>query len=211
MAKLFLIRHGKSEWNAKGLWTGWKDPGLSPEGREEAKRAAAALKGEKIDRLCVSALKRAGETMDTICHELGDGAPVEREIYQDFNERDYGIYTGKNKWEIQRQVGEEKFQRMRRAWDEPIPEGETLKDVYARVIPCFESHVWPELEKGNNVLLVAHGNSLRALIKYLEDLSEEEVERLEVGLAEVYVYEFDKEGKIINKQIRAANTEKGKV
>ena len=210
MAKLILVRHSKSEWNELGKWTGWTDVDLNEQGRADAKTTAEALKDIQIDQAFVSKLKRAQQTLEIILNEIGqtDVPTVQTEA---LNERDYGIYTGKNKWEVKEEVGEEEFQNIRRGWEHPIPEGETMKKVYERVVPFYENEVLPLLKEGKNVILAAHGNSLRALVKYLEDLSVEELMALEFGIGEAYVYEVDKSGKIENKQIRAKNPLAGKI
>ncbi|OGG77113.1 hypothetical protein A3B35_00750 [Candidatus Kaiserbacteria bacterium RIFCSPLOWO2_01_FULL_54_24] len=209
MAYLILVRHTKSKWNALGLWQGWTDIELAPEGKEEALRTAEALRGLEINSVHTSLLRRAKETWNIIRDALKI-SPLTVE-HQALNERHYGIYQGKNKWEIQKQVGEEEFKKIRRSWDHPIPEGETLQDVYKRIVPYYENTILKELKEGKNVVVVAHGNSLRALVKYLEHLSIEEVLNLEFGIGEVYIYEVDSEGKIVSKEIRAANPKLGKI
>ena len=131
--------------------------------------------------------------------------------HQALNERHYGVYQGKNKWQVKEQVGEEEFQKIRRSWDHKIPEGETLEAVYKRIVPYYENNILPDVKAGRNVLIAAHGNSLRALVKYLEDLSVEQVLKLEFGIGEVYCYKFDASGKMLGKEIRAVNANKGKV
>ena len=210
MAYLVLVRHGKSEWNLLGKWTGYTDIGLVQQGIEEAQQAAEAIKDIPLDCAFISDLKRAQETFVEICRVL-DIPAMKQVIDPALKERHYGIYTGKNKWEVQKEIGEEAFQKLRRGWDVPIPEGETLKDVHARVVPYYEKHIKPLLLEGKNLLVVAHGNSLRALVKHLEDIPEDKISELEIGTGEVYCYEFDKEGKIIDKTIRAANAEKLKI
>jgi 2,3-bisphosphoglycerate-dependent phosphoglycerate mutase len=127
------------------------------------------------------------------------------------NERNYGVYTGKNKWEVKEEVGEEEFQNIRRGWEHPIPEGETMKKVYERVVPFYEKEVLPLLKEGKNVILAAHGNSLRALVKYLENLSIDDLMALEFGIGEAYVYDIDETGKVVKKEIRAKNPLAGKI
>lgn len=206
---LILVRHGKSEWNKLGLWTGWTDVGLAEEGIEEARQAGLVLKDFRIDAVHVSTLKRAHETWHEIKNTLN--LTHEPKRHAALNERHYGIYTGKNKWDVKKEVGEEEFQRIRRHWNHPVTGGETMKDVHDRVAPYFERHILPELMEGKNILVVGHGNNLRALVKYLEKLDDEGVSDLEYGTGEVYCYTFDRAGKIVNKEIRAANPEKGKV
>lgn len=209
MAKLILVRHTKSEWNKLGLWTGWTDVSLAEEGREQAQTTAEHMRDLTIDRAYTSTLKRVKETWDIVQKTLGRDIPTSENAA--LNERHYGIYTGKNKWEIQKQVGEEEFKRIRRSWDHPIPEGETLEDVYNRVVPFYQKEVLPQLMAGKNIALIASGNSLRALVKHLESLSKEEVLDLEFGIGEVYVYDVDTKGTIVGKKVRAANPNRGKV
>lgn len=209
MAKLTLIRHTKSEWNALGLWTGWTDVPLAKEGRVQAKTTAEHVRDLPIDRAYTSTLKRVKETWDIVQKTLGWDVPTSEDAA--LNERHYGIYTGKNKWEIQKQVGEAEFKRIRRSWAHPIPEGETLEDVYDRTVPFFEKEVLPQLKAGKNIALIASGNSLRALVKRLETLSEEEVLNLEFGIGEAYIYDIDETGTVVGKEIRAANPKRGKI
>ena len=126
-------------------------------------------------------------------------------------ERNYGDLAGKNKWDLKKQYGEEQFMKWRRGWDEPIPNGETLKDVYERLIPYYKKIIVPDLLSGKNVIISASGNSLRALVKYIENISENDISKLEIGLGEVYVYKIDKEGKVVSKDIRAVNPKRGKI
>lgn len=205
MAYLVLVRHGKSEWNALGKWTGFTDVSLDQAGREEARRAAEAIRDIPLDCAFVSDLKRAQETLAEMSQVLNTSdLPVV--IDSALKERDYGAYTGKNKWEVQKEIGDEAFQRLRRGWDEPVPQGETLKDVYARVVPCYTARILPELEAGKNVLVVAHGNSLRALVKYLEHVPDEQVAMLEIATGEVYVYTIDAAGQVAGKDVRATHS-----
>lgn len=211
MAKLILVRHGTSEYNVKGLWTGLTDVDLDESGQKDAEKMADLIKQKdlKIDKVYTSALKRAQHTYQIIKEK--NQLVVEPIVTKDMNERDYGDYTGKNKWEVQKEVGEEAFQKLRRSWDYPVPNGETMKAVYERVVPFFEKTVLPELKQGNNVLIAAHGNSLRALIKYLDQLSEDQLSALEFGIGEVYIYDFDSNGNITNKTLLGENPNKGKV
>ena len=199
MAYLILVRHGESEWNEKGLWTGLADIGLTEKGKEEARLAGEKLKVLPVDFAFTSQLIRAKQTLDEVKNVLGIDVPT----FEDkaLNERDYGIYTGKNKWEIQKEVGEEQFQKIRRGWDVPIQNGESLKDVYNRVIPYYQSEILPKLKDGKNILIVAHGNSLRALTKYLENISDKNISKLEIEIGEVNVFEINSNGNIITKKI----------
>lgn len=201
MASLILVRHGESEWNAKSLWTGWTDIALSEKGHEEARSAGEKLGDIHFDIAFTSDLTRAHQTLDEILNVLTlTDLPTNKNSA--LKERNYGDYTGKNKWEIQKEVGEEKFTRIHRGWDEPIPNGETLKDVYERVIPYYQKEILPELKLGKNVIVSAHGNSLRALVKYLENISDKDIENLEIPTGEVLVYQVDQQGKTASKEIR---------
>src|SRR5579872_4687760 len=145
MAYLVLVRHGESVWNEKGLWTGWTDVDLSEKGREEAREAGETIKNIHFAYAFTSALKRAQETLDEIKKVLGQEIPTTASSA--LNERSYGDLTGKNKWDIQKQYGDGQFQKWRRGWDEPVPGGETLKDVYARVVPYYQQEILPLLQK----------------------------------------------------------------
>lgn len=209
MATLVLVRHGKSEWNEKGLWTGWRDIPLAPVGHDEARRTGEALTDINFDYAYTSALTRAQQTLDDILKIIHQTPPVVNN--EALNERDYGDYTEKNKWDIQKEVGEEEFQKIRRSWDYPPPNGESLKMVYERVLPYYLSEIEPKLKEGKNVIIAAHGNSLRALVKHLENISDEEIANLEIGTGEAYVYQIDENGKVVYKEIRGENVNKGKV
>lgn len=209
MAKLVLVRHGKSEWNEKGLWTGWRDIPLSPAGFEEAEITGEQLLDIHFDYAYTSNLIRAQQTLEEILKIINQGPPIIKN--QALNERDYGDYTEKNKWDIQRELGEEEFQKIRRSWDYPPPNGESLKMVYERVLPFYEKEILPKLMEGKNVIIAAHGNSLRALVKNLEHISDDNIANLEIGTGEAYVYEINAKGDIINKEIRGKNPNTGKV
>ncbi len=169
MAHLILVRHGQSTWNKLGKWTGYVDVDLTDKGIEEARKAGELLKGISVDKVYSSALKRAHQTYDEIKKVLN--IPHEAVKHPALNERHYGVRTGQNKWEVAKDIGEAEFQNIRRGWDSKIPEGETLKDVHARVVPYFLENILPNLQKGDNVLVVAHGNSLRAILKHVENIN----------------------------------------
>jgi 2,3-bisphosphoglycerate-dependent phosphoglycerate mutase len=202
MAKLILVRHGQSEWNKLGKWTGYVDVGLTEKGIEEAKKAGESIRGIDIHKVFTSALKRAHQTYDAMKGVLG----LSHDAVQNsaLNERHYGIYTGKNKWDMQKEVGDEEFHRIRRSWDYALPEGETLKDVHDRVVPYYNENILPEISAGNTVLVVAHGNSLRALVKHIENISDAEIPKLEIATGEVYCYEFGEDGVVCGKTIRGS-------
>jgi 2,3-bisphosphoglycerate-dependent phosphoglycerate mutase len=209
MAYLVLVRHGKSEWNEKGLWTGWRDIPLAPKGFDEAKITGEQLKDITFDFAYTSALIRAKQTLDEILKVIEQTPPIAAN--EALNERDYGDYTEKNKWDIQKEVGEEMFQKIRRSWDIQPPNGESLKMVSERVMPYYASEIEPKLKEGKNILIAAHGNSLRALVKYLENISDADIENLEIGTGEAYIYQIDENGKVMNKEIRGKNPDAGKV
>ena len=210
MAYLILARHAKSEWNDLGRWTGWTDVSLSPEGELEAERAAEHLKDIEIHETHTSPLIRTKQTLQIIKKKLGI-SHLKDIAHDALKERNYGTLTGKNKWDIKKEIGEEQFQKIRRGWNQPIPEGETLEDVYKRVVPYYERDIFGSLKDGKNVLVVAHGNSLRALAKYLENIPDDEISKLEIGVAELHIYKMDEAGKILDKEIRAENKNKGKI
>ena len=201
MAYLVLIRHGESVWNAKGLWTGWTDVDLSEKGREEARNAGKVITQIHFDQAFTSLLKRAQQTLDEIKKVLGYDIPTISDIA--LNERNYGDLTGKNKWDIQKEFGQEQFQKWRRGWDEHIENGETLKDVYERVVPFYQNIILSYLEKGENVLIAAHGNSLRALVKYLDNIGDTDIAKVEIATGEVLIYQIDQQGKVISKEIKS--------
>lgn len=206
MAYLVLVRHGESEWNAKSLWTGWTDVDLTEKGRDQARNTSSLIKDIKFDICFTSVLKRAKQTWLEIGKQIKATDII---ISEDkaLNERDYGDLTGKNKWKIKEEYGEELFQKWRRSWDVRPPNGESLKDVSERVVPYYRTKIFPELEKGRNVIVVAHGNSLRALIKHLEGITDSEIASVEIGLSEPWVYGIDKEGMVVSKSIRKTGNE----
>ncbi len=210
MANLILVRHGKSEWNQLGLWTGHTEVDLIDEGVEEARLAGEALKGITVHHIHVSDMRRTEQTAQKIKEVLGlQDKP--HTSHPALKERHYGVYTGKNKWQVKDEVGDEEFKNIRRGWDVNIPEGESLKDVYTRVSDYYEQHIKPLLQKGENVLVVAHGNSLRALAKHVENLTEEEVVELEIGTGEILLYHMDEDAKVLEKEVLSTNPQKGKV
>lgn len=201
MAYLVLVRHGESKWNAQGIWTGITDISLDETGRENSQKIGEVLKGLEFQLAFTSKLKRAQETLTEILQVLGK---TDLPVVEDgaLNERDYGKLTGKNKWEVEKEYGQKRFNQWRRGWDYPVPGGETLKDVYQRVALFYVQQILPQLLTGKNVLVVAHGNSLRALIKYLEGISDDDVTKLEVTADKIFIYTLDRNGKIVNKGIR---------
>lgn len=191
MSKLILARHGESLWNREGLWTGLTDVELSNLGHEEAAQAGTFLADMPIDRAFASMLRRARQTVGGILRLQPDGARIP--VFRDpaLNEKDYGIYTGKSKAQVRQEVGDEVFQLIRRSWDYEIEGGESLSQVHARVVPFHVGSVVPCLERGETVLVGSHNNTLRAYVKELEGIPEDEVGGIELGTAEVRIYEFD--------------------
>lgn len=198
-----------SEWNETGEWTGWTDVDLTKKGMEEARHAGHEIADIRIDVAFTSSLRRSAEMLEGMREVIGKNFEVISSKALD--ERSYGIYTGKNKWQVKKEVGDQEFKKIRRSWDHPIPKGETLEDVFKRVVPYYESAILPKLKAGMNVLVSAHGNSLRALVKHLENLSEQQVLDLEIGIGEAYLYLMDEQGKILSKEIRATNEGPGSV
>lgn len=199
MPKLVIVRHGQSQWNLENRFTGWIDVDLSPKGEEEAKKASEILSGYKFDKAFTSDLLRAQRTLDIILKNSGtDNIPVEKD--KALNERMYGDLQGLNKDECREKFGEEQVKIWRRSYDTPPPNGESLKDTAERVLPYYKSKIEPELKKGNDIIISAHGNSLRALIMYLEDLSKEEILKTEIPTGSPIEYIFDDSLNVIEKK-----------
>ncbi|QUV81542.1 2,3-diphosphoglycerate-dependent phosphoglycerate mutase [Chloracidobacterium sp. D] len=199
MPYLVLLRHGESQWNLENRFTGWVDVPLSPKGEEEARAAGAKLAGLTFDHLFTSVLQRAIQTADLVCATAGfTNLPTTRD--QALNERHYGDLQGLNKAETARQYGEEQVKIWRRSYDVRPPNGESLADTAARVLPYYEAHILPLLRAGKNVLVVAHGNSLRALVMHLDRLSPAEVLELNIPTGAPLYYELDAEGNVLAKR-----------
>ena len=195
-SNLVLVRHGQSEWNKKNLFTGWKDPKLTELGIEEAIKAGKLLKTKemKFDIMFTSDLFRAQETGRLILENMNQlDIPVIKN--QSLNERDYGDLAGLNKDDAREKWGEEQVHIWRRSFDIPPPGGESLKDTAERVLPYFHSEILPKAEEGLDVLVAAHGNSLRALVMELEGISSDEIVKLEIATGDPLTYELT-EGKI---------------
>ena len=205
--KLIISLHSESEWNLTGQWTGFTDVNLTPKGHADAQVIGRMLSGYHFDGVYTSLLKRAQQTMFSILGENNSSNAPAITLTDKINERDYGDMTGKNKWEVKDEIGEEAFNGIRRGWDYPVPGGETLKDVSARVIPYFESEMLPKLKVGENILMAAHGNSIRALVKYLDKVADEDVAQVEIGFGQVLVYDFDEDGEIVNREVLQAEVE----
>lgn len=210
MAQLILIRHGESQWNLENRFTGWVDVDLSPKGEKEADAAGEKLKSYKIDKAYSSVLKRANRTLEIALKKAGkSGVPVTRD--QALNERHYGSLQGLNKAETAKKYSDEQVHIWRRSYDVPPPvdktelnpEGisESLKDTAARTLPYFRNHVLKDIKEGKNVIVAAHGNSLRSIVMDLDKLTKEQVLELNIPTGIPIVYEFDKDLKILSKKV----------
>ena len=194
------VRHGQSEWNAKNLFTGWKDPGLTDQGVSEAKNAGKLISEQNIefDIMYTSMLSRAQKTGDIILGILNHKEiPIIKN--EALNERHYGNLAGLNKDDARKKWGEEQVHIWRRSFDIPPPDGESLKDTADRVLPYFEAEIMPKVVSGSCILIAAHGNSLRALIMKLDSISPEDIVKLEIPTGAPIQYEFTAEG-IVDKK-----------
>jgi 2,3-bisphosphoglycerate-dependent phosphoglycerate mutase len=202
---LVLVRHGQSEWNAKNLFTGWKNVDLTELGVEEARKGGSMLKGEglKFDIAFTSALIRAQRTLEIILEELGQ-SDLKTVRDQFLNERDYGDLVGLNKDEAREKWGDEQVHIWRRSYDIPPPGGESLKDTAERVIPYYESAILPEILAGKNVIVAAHGNSLRSIVMKLDQLSKDEVTQLNLATGVPMIYRLNEDGSVAEKRDLAA-------
>ncbi len=226
MAKLVLIRHGQSEWNALNLFNGWIDTKLSDKGVEEAKKAGRLIKeaGLEFDQAYTSVLTRAIKTLHFALEESGQLWVPETKSWR-LNERHYGALQGLNKAETAEKYGDEQVHIWRRSYDvlppvladdsefsqandrryanlDPhiVPKAENLKVTLDRVMPFWEDHIAPDLLAGKNVIIAAHGNSLRALTKYIENISDEDIMDVEMKTGEPVVYTFDDKLNVVSKE-----------
>ncbi len=197
MARLVLLRHGESQWNLENRFTGWVDVPLSPRGIQEAKDAGEKLRSFKFDRAFTSVLARANETLRLVLETISQtGIPIEKD--KALNERMYGELQGLNKDETAKKYGEAQVKIWRRSYDVRPPGGESLKDTAERVLPYYERTIKPYVLKGDTILVAAHGNSLRALIMELEQLSREQVLELNVPTGAPLLYELDQIGNVVD-------------
>lgn len=194
MVTLVLIRHGQSIWNAENKFTGWTDVGLSEKGIKEAQDAGKKLEDVAFDVVHTSALIRAQKTAEIIIKNNKKSKDIP--VYKDkrLNERHYGSLQGLNKKETAEKYGAEQVHIWRRSFDIPPPDGESLKMNAERTIPYFKENVVEDLKNGKNVLVSAHGNSLRSIVMYIENISKEDVVKLEIqtGVPRTYVFENNK-------------------
>ena len=224
LATMVLVRHGQSQWNLENRFTGWVDVPLSVKGRDEATSAGKKLKDMRFDTMYVSHLMRAIQTMHYILLELTDKRiPIiyheekrihdwehysgdrknEIPIYQsvDLAERYYGDLQGLNKADTMKKYGEQQVHIWRRSYDVNPPKGESLKDTCERTIPYYKKHILPELQAGKNVLIIAHGNSLRSIMKYVENISDQDIPNVEIPTGVPIVYTLDIQMKLQKKTL----------
>jgi 2,3-bisphosphoglycerate-dependent phosphoglycerate mutase len=199
MSDLILLRHGQSQWNLENRFTGWVDVPLSPKGEEEARAAGEKLRGRRIDVIYTSVLKRAIDTATLALETAGiRDVPIVRDAA--LNERMYGDLQGLNKAEAAQKWGDEQIRQWRRSYDVKPPGGESLADTAARVLPYWESRILPDVKAGKNVLVAAHGNSLRALVMHLDGLDREQVLKLEIPTGAPLLYEMGRDGAVLGKR-----------
>jgi len=202
---LVLVRHGESEWNKKNLFTGWRDVGLTEKGIAEARAAGRKLKaqGLRFDVAFTSALVRAQHSLDLVLEELGQqGIPVSKD--QALNERDYGDLSGLNKDDARAKWGAEQVHVWRRSYDVAPPGGESLKDTAARVLPYYIQEILPRVLRGDNVIVSAHGNSLRALVMVLEHLSPQQIVAREIATGVPLVYRLNADSTVAENEALAS-------
>ena len=199
---LVLVRHGQSEWNLSNLFTGWTDVGLTPLGIEQARNAGRLLGAHQIrfDIAFTSVLKRAEETCRLVLEELGQPG-LETLHDQALNERDYGELTGLNKDDARKRWGDEQVHVWRRSYDVQPPGGESLKDTVARALPHYVEKILPRVMRGERVLVAAHGNSLRALVMVLDQLTAKTIPNVELGTGVPLVYQLNADTTVMRKEV----------
>lgn len=188
MPILVIVRHGQSEWNLKNLFTGWSDVELTPTGEHEAEYAGIVLRPYHFDLAYTSVLKRAIHTLNIILDEMKLTIPIIQN--KALNERNYGDLQGLNKAEVGNKYGAQQLIAWRRSYTEVPPGGESLENTYQRVIPYYQQEIEPNLHAGKNVLIVAHGNSLRALMMFLEKITPEDIAHVDLATGAPRLYEF---------------------
>jgi 2,3-bisphosphoglycerate-dependent phosphoglycerate mutase len=197
---LVLVRHGQSDWNLKNLFTGWRDVGLTEKGVAEARAAGKKLKAQGLhfDVAFTSVLSRAQRTLDLVLEEMGE---TDITVFKDqaLNERDYGDLSGLNKDDARKKWGEEQVHVWRRSYDVAPPGGESLRDTAARVLPYYIQEILPRVLRGDNVIVVAHGNSLRALVMVLERLSPTEIVGREIATGVPLIYRLNADSTVAEK------------
>ena len=209
MPNVILIRHGESQWNLENRFTGWVDVPLSPKGEQEAKAAGEKLKSFKFDKAFTSKLQRANNTLKFILQASGQ-ENIPTEFDEALNERHYGALQGLNKTETAVKYGDEQVKIWRRSYDIPPPtdktelnpegKSESLKDTAARTLPYWEKNIFPEIKNGKNIIVAAHGNSLRSIVMHLDNLTKEQVLELNIPTGAPLLYIFDGNGTILEKK-----------
>jgi D-lactate dehydrogenase len=192
--KLIIVRHTESDWNAEGLWTGSTDVHLSQKGLQDAAALGAKLKDVHFDYAYISQQVRTKETLEAIMNS-SDQLDLPSESSAAINERDYGVYTGMNKDKVEHAIGKKAFDDLRRSWSSPVEGGESLRDVYQRAIPFYLRIILPRVRHGQNVLVIAHGNSIRSLVKYIENIADDKIGDVEMLQNAALVYEVDFDGR----------------
>lgn len=205
--KLVLLRHTESVDNARGRWSGVRNIGLSPKGRLDAEKFGRLFGDMQFDVIYVSQLKRTTETLKRFLKAYG---PTRAKIKKTgaIDERDYGKLTGLDKWHVRAQIGVRAWNDIRRGWDTPIPDGETLRDTYERSVPWYREIVVPQLLSGKNILVVGHGNSGRAMRKYIERINDVAIRRTEMDFDIARIYEIDEHGHARHQTARRIKTDK---
>lgn len=205
MAVLVIVRHGQTEWTKK--FTGWTDIDITPEGAEMTKKYALRLKDKfKFDYGFTSNLKRAIKTLEIVLETIDQkNVPIIKDWH--LNERHYGDLQGQEKPQAVKKYGEKQVNLWRRSYNVAPPNGESLKDTYFRVVPYFQEKIEPLLKQGKNIILSAHSNSLRALIKYLDKLSDQEIVKVNIPYCIPLIYQFDNQLQVIKKYYLAKDEE----
>jgi 2,3-bisphosphoglycerate-dependent phosphoglycerate mutase len=201
IGKFIVVRHHESDWNHKGLWTGMRDRHLTEYGFKKSEDMGLLIKEFKIDHAYASMQVRSIETLSSMLEAMGQ-FHVPTEHSSAINERDYGDYTGKDKWEMEKVLGEDGWNAVRREWECPVPNGETLKMVYNRTVPFFIDTILPHLLNGENVLMVSHGNAIRSMMKYIENIPDDKVKDIDMLFGSVVIYTLDSSGHAISKEVR---------
>lgn len=199
---LLLVRHAESEWNVLGKWTGRTDVHLTKKGQQEAALLGEIISDIELHLAYTSEQVRTTETLTRLL-ERAKKDHIPTESSPQLNERDYGDYTGLNKWEVLDQLGDDVFTKIRRSWDYPIPNGETLEMVNKRAVAFYKKQILPRLLVGENIIIVSHGNTIRALIKYLEDISDDGIAEVEMPFGQILLYHVTPEGKRRSKEVRS--------
>lgn len=214
VGKLVLVRHGQSQWNLENRFTGWIDVPLSPKGIEEAKAAGQTLKGIRFDQAFTSNLQRAQKTLGYILDGIGQSSlPTTKDVA--LNERHYGALQGLDKKETAAKFGDDQVKIWRRSYDVPPPKdksdmnpegiSESLKDTAARTLPYFRDRILPLVKAGKNIIVAAHGNSLRSIVMELENMTKEQVLELNIPTGTPITYEIDGSGKIVSNNRQPAS------